>query len=174
MNTKYDLDHIFTYHRPTEEQIPKYEAIRTAAKVYATALLEHTPSGADQDYALRLVMDSAMIANAAVARGGKLLKSEVIEARMWDVFAAPKAAGKQVDEIYMHTRDIDVLSATDHFDFHTHDTTVSRPGFQSPLLLRGFMWGANVIQDSSCPPGHYALLLKDDVPGKDVIYSPLG
>lgn len=68
----FDLDHIFKYHAPTTETLVAYTAIRDAAKVFATVLIEHTPEGADQAAALRLVREASMTANAAVALGGRL------------------------------------------------------------------------------------------------------
>jgi hypothetical protein len=68
----FDLDHIFKYHAPTPETLVAYTAIRDAAKVFATVLIENTPEGADQAAALRLVREASMTANAAVALGGRL------------------------------------------------------------------------------------------------------
>ena len=68
----FDLDHIFKYHAPTPETLIAYSAIREAAKVFATVLIENTPEGADQAAALRLVREASMTANAAVALGGRL------------------------------------------------------------------------------------------------------
>jgi len=68
----FDLDHIFKYHAPNAETLKAYTAIRDAAKVFATVLIENTPEGADQAAALRLVREASMTANAAVALGGRL------------------------------------------------------------------------------------------------------
>ena len=69
--TKEAIDDIFTYHAPTPEQLPKYEAIRDAAKVFAQVLLANTPSSADQTAAIRLLRQAVMTANQAVATDGK-------------------------------------------------------------------------------------------------------
>lgn len=68
----FDLDHIFKYHTPTPEQLPKYEALRAAAKSFAEAIVAHTPPSADQSAALRHVREAVMTANASIALGGRL------------------------------------------------------------------------------------------------------
>jgi hypothetical protein len=70
--TKFDLDHVFSYHSPKDDQPAKYEAIRAAAKNFAKVVLVHTPECADQSAALRHIRDAAMTANAAVALDGRL------------------------------------------------------------------------------------------------------
>jgi len=67
----FDLDHIFKYHSPTDEQLPKYEAIRAAAKVFAAVVIENTPRSADQTAAIRLLREAVMTANASIALGGR-------------------------------------------------------------------------------------------------------
>jgi hypothetical protein len=64
---QFDLDHIFKYHSPTQDQLPKYEAIRAAAKVFAAVLLANTPASADQTAAMRHLRECVMTANASVA-----------------------------------------------------------------------------------------------------------
>jgi hypothetical protein len=65
------LEHLFSYHAPTPDQIPKYEAIRAGAKAFAKILLENTPGCADQSAALRHLRESVMTANASIALGGR-------------------------------------------------------------------------------------------------------
>lgn len=67
-----DLDHIFKYHPPTEEQTVSYEILRAAAKEFAREILRCTPAGADQSAAIRKVREALMTANASIALGGKL------------------------------------------------------------------------------------------------------
>ena len=67
-----DLNHIFKYHSPRPEQLPKYEAIREAGKNLAIIILAETPAGADQTAAIRKVREAVMTANAAIALDGKL------------------------------------------------------------------------------------------------------
>lgn len=67
-----DVDHVFTYHAPSPDQLEHYTAIRDAAKRLARTILEHTPSSADQSAAIRHVREAVMTANAAIALGGRL------------------------------------------------------------------------------------------------------
>jgi citrate lyase beta subunit len=67
------LNHVFSYHAPTEEQKHQYEVIRTAAKAFAAVIIENTPRCPDQTVALRKLRESVMIANAAVALEGRSL-----------------------------------------------------------------------------------------------------
>jgi hypothetical protein len=69
--TKANIENYFTYHPPTKEQIPKYEAIRAAAKTFAEVLVENTPPSADQSAAVRLLRECVMTANASIACGGE-------------------------------------------------------------------------------------------------------
>lgn len=68
----FDLDHVFSYHVPTADQPAKYEAIRSAGKALAAAIVENTPSCADQSAALRKVCEAVMTANASIALSGRL------------------------------------------------------------------------------------------------------
>jgi hypothetical protein len=65
------LTDIFTYHAPTPEQLPKYEAIRQAAKEFAKVLIANTPPSADQTTAIRLLRQTVMTANQSIALNGK-------------------------------------------------------------------------------------------------------
>ena len=62
-----ELDHLFKYHAPTPEQLPKYDAINAAARAFARAVLENTPRSADQSAAMRLIREARMTANASIA-----------------------------------------------------------------------------------------------------------
>ena len=70
--TAVDIENIFTYHSPRPDQIPKYEAIRAAAKNLGKVIVENTPPSADQTAAVRLLRESVMTANAAIALDGQL------------------------------------------------------------------------------------------------------
>ena len=65
------IETLFTYHRPAEDQVPHYEAIRAAAKTFAHVLTEHTPACPDQSAALRLLRQCVYTANGAVALRGQ-------------------------------------------------------------------------------------------------------
>jgi hypothetical protein len=71
MITKEQLENWFSYHSPTPEQLPKYQAIREAALNLATVIVDNSPASADQTAAIRKVGEAMMTANAAIARGGK-------------------------------------------------------------------------------------------------------
>jgi hypothetical protein len=70
--TKENIEHWFTYHNPTgNDEIQKYVAIRDAAKNFALAVLENSPSCPDQTVAIRKIREAVMTANAAIACQGK-------------------------------------------------------------------------------------------------------
>ena len=62
-----DLDNWFTYHAPTPEQIPAFEAIRDAGYEMAEKIMALVPPSADRSVALRKVREAVMNANAALA-----------------------------------------------------------------------------------------------------------
>jgi hypothetical protein len=65
--TPEDIDHMFKYHPPKPEQVPKYEELREAARTFAQTILRLTPGCADQTAAIRKVREAVMTANAAIA-----------------------------------------------------------------------------------------------------------
>ena len=65
------IDNVFSYHAPTPEQIPKYAALRAAAKQFAGVLFEICPPSADRSAAIRKLREAVMTANASIALGGK-------------------------------------------------------------------------------------------------------
>lgn len=67
-----DLNHIFSYHAPTDVQMVHYKAIRQAALDFAKAIVDHTPAGEDQRAAVRKTSEAMFTANAAIARNGRL------------------------------------------------------------------------------------------------------
>ena len=67
-----DINNIFTYHAPTSDQLPKYEAIRAKAKELGQVIVDNTPQSADQTAAIRLLREAVMTANAAIALKGQL------------------------------------------------------------------------------------------------------
>lgn len=70
--TRDNLDDVFTYHAPSVDQVETYEKLRGDARAFARAILELTPSCADQQAALRHVREALMTANAAVALKGAI------------------------------------------------------------------------------------------------------
>ena len=69
--TELDLVDIFKYHPPDEEQILRLSAVREAAHEFAVVLLRETPTSPDQTFAIRLVRQAVMTANAAIALKGR-------------------------------------------------------------------------------------------------------
>jgi hypothetical protein len=69
---EFDLDHIFTYHAPGNEDIERYQKIRDSAKEFARTVIENCPSSADKTVAIRRIREAVMIANAAIALDGRL------------------------------------------------------------------------------------------------------
>ena len=64
------LAELFSYHPPTSETLPKFNAINQAAKNFAEIVLQNCPRGCDRSAAIRLIRDARMTANAAVALNG--------------------------------------------------------------------------------------------------------
>lgn len=58
----------FTYHPPTADQVPKYEAIRRVAKDFAHVINDLTPESREQSLAITALEEAVMWANAAIAR----------------------------------------------------------------------------------------------------------
>ena len=69
--TKEQLENWFTYHAPDAEDQKAYLAIREAGKALAAAIVENTPSSADQTAAVRKVREAVMTANQARACKGQ-------------------------------------------------------------------------------------------------------
>lgn len=65
--TKEEIENIFSYHKPNQSQVPKYEAIREGAKAFAKVVIENCPSSADRSAAIRLLRECVMTANASIA-----------------------------------------------------------------------------------------------------------
>jgi hypothetical protein len=68
--TEADLENWFTYHKPTDADIPAYQEIRDAGRKLANAIVKNTPPSADQTAAIRKVREAVMTANQARACGG--------------------------------------------------------------------------------------------------------
>lgn len=66
-----DLDNWFVYHAPVGNQTQLYQEIREAGKFLAETIMRNCPPSADATVAIRRVREAVMIANAAIACGGK-------------------------------------------------------------------------------------------------------
>jgi hypothetical protein len=71
INSLADIEDVFTYHAPNEEQKQRYEILRTAARQLAEVILVVVPSSADRSAALRHLRECVMTANAAIALNGR-------------------------------------------------------------------------------------------------------
>lgn len=61
------INNWFTYHSPSADQVPKYEAIRAHAREFAHVINNLVPDSADKTTALRTLREAVMWANAAIA-----------------------------------------------------------------------------------------------------------
>lgn len=68
MDKREQVEWNFTYHRPSSEQQPKYEALRAKAKELAHLILDLTPASREQSVAITELETCVMWANAAIAR----------------------------------------------------------------------------------------------------------
>ena len=64
------LDELFTYHAPDDDQVPQYAKIRLAGQALCDVILECTPVCGDQRVAIRKVREAVWTANSAVALKG--------------------------------------------------------------------------------------------------------
>jgi len=63
-----ELEVRFTYHPPREDQVPRYNRLRSIALAFARDLVELTPESREQSLALTHLDQVVMFANAAIAR----------------------------------------------------------------------------------------------------------
>lgn len=64
------LARIFTYHKPSPEQLPKLEKLRAAALEFARVIEANVPNCADRSAAIRKIREAVMTANAALVLEG--------------------------------------------------------------------------------------------------------
>ena len=62
------LENDFIYHKPIEDQVPRYESIRARAKDYAEFLITMCPPSREPSLALTHLEECVMYANASIAR----------------------------------------------------------------------------------------------------------
>lgn len=68
---EYDVNNIFTYHKPFGDQQSRYTWIRGSAKQTAEMFLVCCPDSAEKTIALRKLEEAVMWANASIARNEK-------------------------------------------------------------------------------------------------------
>lgn len=61
----------FVYHKPTQEMVPVFKAIREKGKDLADYLADHVPNGRELLTALTKIEEAVMWANAGIARTGE-------------------------------------------------------------------------------------------------------
>jgi len=62
-----DLDNIFTYHAPKEDQPQRYEALRKGGKYLAEMILQNCPNSRERAIAVTKLREAIMWANASIA-----------------------------------------------------------------------------------------------------------
>ena len=62
-----DVGHLFTYHPPTPDQVPKFEAITEAARNFAQVIVDNCPESDRTERAVDKIIEARMAANAAIA-----------------------------------------------------------------------------------------------------------
>ena len=70
MKTNIDIDKIFTYHSPNQEQKAFYENFRKAAKALAIMIDSFVPDCTEKNLAIEKLQECVMWGNAGVARFG--------------------------------------------------------------------------------------------------------
>jgi len=64
---EFDIESLFTYHSPKDDQIPRYKRLRESAKEFAQTIVACCPDSADRTAAIRKVREAVMTANASIA-----------------------------------------------------------------------------------------------------------
>lgn len=65
--TKEEIENIFTHHAPKGDQVERYVALRSAAKMYALLVNELCPESREKSLAITKIQESVMCANCAIA-----------------------------------------------------------------------------------------------------------
>lgn len=61
------VEQIFTYHAPKPNQLPRYEALRTAAREFAILIERDCPASRERSLAITNLQMAVMFANSAIA-----------------------------------------------------------------------------------------------------------
>lgn len=64
----YDIENVFTYHPPMEDQPRRYEKLRRAARIMAELIDQSCPESRERSLAFTKLEECFMWANAAIAR----------------------------------------------------------------------------------------------------------
>jgi hypothetical protein len=68
MRNEYDVENVFTYHKPINDQSQRYEKLRDMAKSLALEYIKLCPKSREQSLALTKLEESVMWANSSIAR----------------------------------------------------------------------------------------------------------
>jgi len=63
----FNVDKIFTYHRPTGDQQRRYQSLRNLAKDFAWEIMASCPQSRERSLALTNLQQTVMWANASIA-----------------------------------------------------------------------------------------------------------
>lgn len=66
-----DIDALFTYHPPNEDQVRRLTVLRENARTLALTIIGSCPAGPDRTAALRKLRECVMTANASIVLEGK-------------------------------------------------------------------------------------------------------
>lgn len=66
--TDAEIERCFTYHAPTPEMLPQFQAIREKAKELAYLIKKLVPDGKEQIIAINNIESASMWSNAGIAR----------------------------------------------------------------------------------------------------------
>lgn len=66
--TNAEIEKIFSYHTPREDQSLRYDTIRYKAKMFAAYINEYCPDSREKSFAITKLEEAVMWANAAIAR----------------------------------------------------------------------------------------------------------
>ena len=154
----YDIDRMFTYQRPTEDQIPKYEAINEAAKQLARVIQDRVPEGEDQHEAIKLVSLARMVANRGIAVDGVLTVEGAFEKRLIALIGEVEKWDYVVTKITVHPAKIRLFRSIKGYD-ENNSLLELRSGFI------GRLWGAEVWVSKNLTPSE--ILLTPELTGKN-------
>ena len=62
-----DIENVFTYHTPTDNQPSRYQTLRATAKDLALAVEELCPDSREKSIAMTKIQEASMWANASIA-----------------------------------------------------------------------------------------------------------
>lgn len=65
-----DLEHRFSYHKPTDDKVIDHALVRERGLLFAKTVLESAPDCRERSLAITKIEEAVMWANAAIARNG--------------------------------------------------------------------------------------------------------